>query len=61
MKTILYVGSLEQESNSRKRFLTLQKMGYHVEGIDVDPYIFVPFWLRLHYHLYVGPGIVRYL
>lgn len=59
MKTILYVGSLEKESNSRKRFLTLQKMGYHVEGIDVDPYIFVPFWLRLHYHLYVGPGIVR--
>jgi hypothetical protein len=29
-----------------------------VEGIDIDPYIFRPFWLRFHYHLYLGPGII---
>ena len=32
-------------------------MGHVVDGIDVDPYIFVPFWLRFHYHLFIGPGI----
>ncbi len=56
-RKILYIGSLEKESNSRKRFLTLQKMGHVVEGIDVDPYIFIQFWLRFHYHLFIGPGI----
>jgi hypothetical protein len=56
-KKILYIGSLEKESNSRKRFLTLQKMGHLVEGIDIDQYIFVRFWLRFHYHLFIGPGI----
>ena len=54
---ILYVGSLEMESNSRKRFLTLQKMGHTVEGIDADSYVYVRFWLRFHYHLFIGPGI----
>jgi len=56
-KKILYVGSLAEETNSFKRFATLKKMGHQVEGIDVDPYIFVPFWLRFHYHLFFGPGI----
>jgi spore maturation protein CgeB len=56
-KSILYVGSLEKDGNSKKRFETLKKMGHHVEGIDIDPFIFVPFWLRFHYHLYFGPGI----
>jgi len=58
LKKILYVGSLEKDGNSKKRFHTLQKMGYQVEGIDIDPYIFRPFWLRFHYHLYLGPGII---
>jgi glycosyltransferase involved in cell wall biosynthesis len=55
---ILYIGSLEKESNSRKRFITLQQMGYKVEGIDVDPFIFGTIWMRFHFHLYIGPGII---
>jgi len=56
---ILYIGSLERQSNSCKRFMTLKKMGYEVEGIDIDPYIFGTIWMRFHFHLYVGPGIIR--
>jgi hypothetical protein len=50
-KSILYIGSLEKDGNSKKRFETLKQIGHHVEGIDVDPFIFVPFWLRFHFHL----------
>lgn len=55
---ILYIGSLDDSGNSFKRFNTLRKMGYQLEGIDVDNYIFGSVWMRLHFHLYVGPGII---
>lgn len=54
---ILYIGSLETSGNSYKRFETLKSMGFQVEGINVDTYIFGTIWMRFHFHLYMGPGI----
>jgi len=55
--SILYIGSLDPSSNSFMRFKTLQRMGFNVHGLDVDPYIFGTIWVRFHYHLCFGPGI----
>jgi len=55
---ILYIGSLDPSSNSYMRFRTLQNMGYNVHGLDVDPHIFGTIWMRFHFHLCFGPGIV---
>lgn len=58
INNILYIGSLDPSSNSYMRFRTLQNMGYNVHGVDVDPHIFGAIWIRFHFYLCFGPGIV---
>ncbi len=58
INSILYIGSLDPSSNSYMRFKTLQNKGYNVHGLDVDPHIFGTIWMRFHFHLCFGPGIV---
>jgi len=57
-KSILYIGSLNENSNSFGRYKTLQAMGNEVTGIDTDPYIYGGLFEKFHYHLNIGPGIV---
>ncbi len=40
------------------RFKTLNNMGFNVVGIDIDQYVFGSVWMRFHFHLCTGPGIV---
>ncbi len=59
INTILYIGSLDELSNSFMRFKTLKRMGYHVVGVDVDKFIYDSIWKSFHYHLSFGPGIKK--
>ena len=59
INTILYIGSLDELSNSFMRFKTLKRMGYHVVGVDVDKFIYGSIWKSFHYHLTLGPGIIK--
>lgn len=56
-RSILYIGSLEEFSNSAGRYKTLQAMGHHVRAIDIEPYIYRGAFAKLHRHLNIGPGI----
>lgn len=55
--SILYIGSLDEYSNSFRRYRTLQEMGYDVEGVDIDMYVKKKPFARIHYHFNVGPGV----
>lgn len=56
---ILYVGSLQPNSNSFARFKTLKEMGHTIQGLDTEPILFNgnPIWSRTHHFLNLGPGI----
>ena len=55
---ILYVGSLDPQCNSFRRFKTLGLLGNETIGIDIEKYINVKYFIHFHYHLNIGPGIV---
>lgn len=57
-KSILYIGSLNEYSNSYGRFKTLRAMGNAMTGIDIDPYIYGGLFEKFQHHLNIGPGIV---
>lgn len=54
---ILYIGSLQEKSNSYRRFLALKRIEDEVEGIDIVPFIYNSKFAKLHHHLNYGPGI----
>lgn len=54
---ILYVGSLNKESNSYRRFKTLAGLGVETQGIDTDMFIYNGIFVKLHHHLNIGPGV----
>ena len=56
---ILYVGSLNPNSNSFRRFKTLSLLGHEAKGINIDKLIYGSVFRRVHYHLNAGPGIFR--
>lgn len=55
--SIVYVGSLNQNSNSYRRFRTLGELGHRVVGINIDTHIYNSIFSTLHYRLNIGPGI----
>ena len=54
---IMYVGSLNVQSNSYRRFKTLKELGHEVEGVDSDKYIYDGPYSRFHHHFNIGPGV----
>ena len=56
---ILYIGSLNQHSNSYRRYLSLKNICTGVSEIDTDPYLLVPLFGGLQYHYSWGPGIIK--
>jgi spore maturation protein CgeB len=56
---ILYVGSLNPNSNSNRRFKTLELLGHKARGINIDKLIYGNIFSRIHYHFNVGPGIKK--
>ena len=54
---ILYIGSLDETSNSYRRFKSLQALGHDVMGINIEPFIYGNMFTRFHHHLNIGPGI----
>jgi hypothetical protein len=54
---ILYIGSLNPNSNSLRRFNTLRSLGHDVSGIDIEPFIYKGPFVKFHHHLNVGPGV----
>lgn len=55
--SILYIGSLDERSNSFKRFRSLQKLYPNTEAINTDPYILNKYFIRVQHHFNIGPGI----
>ena len=56
---ILYVGSLNPQSNSFRRYRTLQELGIKMEAVDIDADVYGNFFSSLHHRLNIGPGIVK--
>jgi len=56
-KGIVYVGSMDPQSNSYRRFMTLRSMGYDMTGVDIDSHIFKSFFSSIHYRYNIGTGI----
>ena len=56
---ILYVGSMNPNSNSNRRFKTLELLGHEARGINIDPLIYGNIFSRLHYHFNMWPGISK--
>ena len=57
--SIVYVGSMDTQSNSYRRFRTLQEMGYSVVGVDIDQPVFNSIFSSIHYRFNMGPGILQ--
>lgn len=55
---IVYVGSMDAQSNSFGRFRTLAGMGHQMTGVDIDKHIFHSLFSSVHYRFNLGPGIV---
>ncbi|MEO7047790.1 MAG: glycosyltransferase, partial [Ferruginibacter sp.] len=55
--SILYIGSLNPQSNSFGRFKSLDLMGYEMRGINADDFIYKGAFIKFHHHLNIGPGI----
>lgn len=57
----MYIGSLTPLSNAYARYQTLLKMGYTVEGVDIDPFLFKTnrIFRYLHHHYNWGIGVCR--
>ncbi|MEO6669110.1 MAG: glycosyltransferase [Ferruginibacter sp.] len=56
---IVYIGSLDETSNSYRRFKSLEKLGHELTGIDIDPFVYRGIFTRFHHHLNIGPGIYK--
>ena len=54
---ILYIGSLNPQSNSFARFKALESMGYKMTGINMEDYIYKGPFIKFHHHLNIGPGV----
>lgn len=54
---ILYIGNLDKHCNSFRRYKTLEKLGYQVEGIDTYPYLRVGILAGVYHHFSFGPGV----
>lgn len=57
LSRIVYVGSMDPQSNSYRRFATLRSMGYDMIGVDIDKPIYASISSSVHYRFNVGPGI----
>ncbi len=54
---IVYVGSLDNTSNSYRRFKTLSELGHTMHGVDIEGPIYQSVFSKFHYRLNIGPGI----
>jgi len=55
--SILYIGSLNIQSNSYRRFLALKSISNGITAIDTDPFILAKFIAGFQHHYNWGPGI----
>lgn len=55
---ILYIGSLNSNSNSFRRYKALTQLNNQVKVLDTDPFLNNRF-KRIQYHFNIGPGIFR--
>jgi len=55
--SILYIGSLDIQSNSYRRFVALKSISDNIIAIDTDPYILARFISGFQHHYNWGPGI----
>lgn len=56
---VLYIGSLDNHSNSYRRYKTLQQLGLDVYAVDIDKYIYQTVFSSFHHRLNIGPGILK--
>ncbi len=57
--SILYIGSLNERSNSYRRFKTYEQIVRKTIGFDIDPFIYRSPTIKLDHHLNVGFGTFR--
>jgi spore maturation protein CgeB len=56
---ILYIGSLNPQSNSFRRYRTLQELGIQMDAVDIDADIYGNVFSSLHHRLNMGPGVSK--
>lgn len=54
---ILYIGSLDNRSNSYRRYKSLLEICPLTDAINTDPYILNKYLIKVQHHLNIGPGI----
>lgn len=57
--SILYIGSLNESSNSYRRFKTYEQIVKKTIGFDIDPFIYRSPTVKLDHHLNFGFGTFR--
>ena len=58
-KKILYIGSTDPQSNSFRRYRSLQELGLEVHAVNIDEFIYHSSFSSLHHRLNFGPGIFK--
>ncbi|MCG7856210.1 glycosyltransferase [Flavihumibacter sediminis] len=56
---VMYVGSMNQASNSYKRYKALVNMGFVVENIDLEKYVYRSLFTPLYHRISWGPGVYQ--
>lgn len=56
---VLYIGSLQQHSNSYRRYSILQQICRNVTGLDIATYIYSGIFRPIHHRYNSGPGVYR--
>jgi hypothetical protein len=59
INNILYIGSLNPNSNSFRRFETYKQLVEKVDGIDIDPFIYKSITKKFDHHLNFGIGTIH--
>ena len=59
INNLLYIGSLDEKSNSYRRYNTYAKFLNQVKGINTDSYIYSSFTEKLDHHFNFGIGTIK--
>lgn len=60
INSLFYIGSLNPNSNSYRRYTTYSRILDNVSGLDIDPYIYSSVTKKIDYHLNFGIGVLKF-
>jgi spore maturation protein CgeB len=59
INSLFYLGSLNKNSNSYRRFQTYKQLVSQVEGLDIEPFIYESITKRFDHHFNFGLGTLK--